>query len=253
MTRRLNTLTNWRKPLRVLYSLSFVLLWMNATQASLLVGTIATSGVETIPEINQLIDDYNADFGASLPSVISLLDKIEGQNSADFTEGNLALSDFDFYHQDDGGATSLDIFDATVNFTASTLGVADGFDTLDNPVFAFEQLSGPSFQYYVSKDGNLGWSLWASMNGINPAYTDSAVGGFTRGNINDDSLDYDPISRGVSHISFYVAIPEPNSLILLGVAAGMCGYPMWRRRGQPKGQGRWSSLPAMNLDGCCQE
>ncbi len=212
-------------------AMASTLVWANGAHASILVGTIVTSGVETIPEINQLIADFNADFGASLPSVISLLDKIEGQNSADFTEGNLALSDFDFYHQDDGGATSVDIFDATVDFTASTLGVADGFDTLDNPVFAFEQLSGPSFQYYVSKDGNLGWSLWAPMSGINPAYTDSAVGGFTRGNINDDSLDYDPITRGVSHISFYVAIPEPGSLILVGVMAiGLGGCRLWRRR-----------------------
>jgi hypothetical protein len=222
-----------RKSLPVLFAVWGALLWANPSSGSLLVGTVVTSEVETIPEINQLIADYNADFGASLPSVVALLDKIEGQTAADFTEGNLALSDFDFHHQDNSGTTSVNIFDATVNFTASTLGVAAGFDTLDNPVFAFEQLSGPSFEYYVSKDGSLGWSLWAYMSGINPAYTDRANGGFTRGGISDNSLDYDPITRAVSHISFYTAdsvVPEPGSLILLSIAAsGLAGCRLRRR------------------------
>ena len=222
-----------RKFLPGLFAVWGALLWANTSSASLLVGTLVTSQVETIPEINQLIADYNADFGAALPSVVALLDKIEGQTSADFTEGNLALSDFQFYHRDDGAATSVNIFDATVNFTASGLGVAAGFDTLDNAVFAFEQLSGPSFEYYVSKDGSLGWSLWAFMNGINPAYTDRANGGFTRGSISNNSLDYDPISRAVSHISFYTAdavVPEPGSVLLFGGAAvGLYGFRLRRR------------------------
>jgi len=225
MTTRLTALMGLMTRLRFVCAVGGVLLGVNTSYASLLVGTVVTSGVETIPEINQLIASYNADFGASLPIVTAPLDKIEGQNSAFFDDGVFQLSDFEFYHQDDGGSTSLDIFDATVNFAASSLGAAAGFDTLDNPVFAFEQLSGPSFQYYVSKDGNLGWSLWAVMSGINPAYTDSGVGGFTRGNINDDSLAYDPINHGVSHISFYTATPEPSSLVLFGImAAASCGF-----------------------------
>lgn len=208
---------------RVLGATSIVILWASVTEASLLVGTVVSSSAETIPEINQLIADYNTDFGASLPLVNTLLDKIEGDTSADFENGNLALSDFNFYQQDDDGATSVNIFDATVDFDSSTLGPADGFGTLDNPVFAFEQLSGPSFTYYVSKGGNLGWSLWAYMSGMNPAYTDRGNGGFTRGNINDNSLDYDPANRGVSHISFYTAVPEPSSGLLLVLGAVFAG------------------------------
>ena len=185
-----------------------------------------------ISQLNELIDDYNSDFNTSLPQVQELLDKLEGQNAADFQEGNLELSDFNFYEQDDNGTTDVDVFDEMVDFSSSTLGAADGFDTLDNPVFAFEQLSGPSFDYYVSKDGVAGWSLWSAMPGINPLYTDAGTGdssitgsGFTRGNINDNSLDYDPIIGGVSHITFYVAIPEPASigLVLIGLASLACG------------------------------
>jgi hypothetical protein len=63
------------------------------------------------------------------------------------------------------------------------------------------------------------------MSGINPAYTDNEEDGFTRGNINDDSLAYDPINSGVSHISFYGETPEPSSLVLFGVlVAAWCGY-----------------------------
>ena len=190
-------------------------------RASILVGTVVAPQAETIAEINQLIDDYNSDFGASLPQVQERLDKIEGQDAADFEEGNFELGDFDFYEQDDNGTTDVDIFDATVDFSPSTLGPADGFDSLDNPVFAFEQLSGPSFEYYVSKGGVNGWSLWSAMPGINPAYTDAGTGdssitgsGFTRGNISDNGLDYDPATGGVSHISFYTAIPEPSTWCL---------------------------------------
>jgi hypothetical protein len=66
------------------------------------------------------------------------------------------------------------------------------------------------------------------MSGINPAYTDSANGGFTRGSISDTSLDYDPITRAVSHISFYGTasdiVPEPGSVLLMAMAAaGLCG------------------------------
>ena len=189
-------------------------------RASILVGTFVTPQVETISQLNDLIDDYNSDFNTSLPNVQEFLDKIEGQNSADFEEGNLELSDFVFYEQDDSGTTDVDIFDETVSFSLSMLGPADGFDTLDNPVFAFEQLSGPSFGYYVSKDGVSGWSLWSAMPGINPSYTDDNENGFTRGNINDDNLDYDPITGGVSHISFYTAIPEPSAVLLLAMGLG---------------------------------
>ena len=192
-----------------------------SAQASILIGTVVAPQVETIAQINQLIDDYNSDFNASLPNVQELLDKIEGESSADFEGGNLELSDFDFYQQDDNGTTEVEIFDENVSFSASTLGPADGFDTLDNPVFAFEQLSGPSFDYYVSKGGKSGWSLWSAMPGINPAYTDAGTGDssitgsdFTRGNINDDGLDYDPVKGGVSHIAFYTAIPEPSAWCL---------------------------------------
>lgn len=196
-----------------------LLLWAPASQAaSILIGTVVTAQPETIPEINQLIEDYNTDFGASLPLVVSQLDKLEGEDSADFVGDALELSDFDFYQQDDDGLTELNIFDEMPEtFTESTLGAAAGFG-LDLPVFAFEQLSGPSFDYYVSKDGPGGWSLWAYMPGLNPVYTDSADGGFTRGVITDNTLAYDPHGQGVSHIGFYSTIPEPGSSVLFGIA-----------------------------------
>jgi hypothetical protein len=200
-------------------------------QASILVGTVAGPGVETIAEINALIADYNNDFGTSLPPVLGLLDKIEDNQDTDiaeFTEGNLEVGDFNFYHQSGGGATMLDIFDTEVNFTPSGLGDTTGFDDLDNPVFAFEKLGGPAFFYYVSKAGNVGWSLWAYMEGLNPSYTDVGVGdssivglGFTRGAITIDELIYQPAGMGgaVSHITFYTAVPEPGSLAMFSIGA----------------------------------
>jgi hypothetical protein len=220
-----------------LFCLTLLGLPSEGARAATLIGTIVTSGVETIPQMNQLIADYNADFGALLPPVVALVDKLEGQDAADFTEGNLALSDFQFYQQDNGGSTSLNLFDATVKFTTSTLGSTAGFDTLDNRVYAFDQLSGASFAYYVSKDGALGWSLWVPTASINPVYTDAGTGsssitgsGFTRGSTTNNSLDYDPITNGVSHISFYdindpLVVPEPASLLLTIFCLGLCSWP----------------------------
>jgi hypothetical protein len=202
------------------------LLTANCAFATILVGSESTPGVETIPEMNALIDAYNTDFGASLPQVVSLLDKIEDIKDpngvvigADFIEGNLVLGDFNFFQEDLGGGISLDIFDSIGHkFSPSNLG-PDGFDTLDENVHAFEQLSGPSSTYYVSKDGKKGWSLWVSMDGVNPVYTDQFAGGFTRGDISDNSLAFDPAKGGVSHISFYTAVPEPGTLLLGALAS----------------------------------
>lgn len=235
MTARPTTLKSVTKSFCMTFVVMAALLtWGSGAYASILVGTVVTPQTETVTEMNQLIADYNADFGASLPSATLLVDKLEGADAADFEQGNLALSDFDFYHQADAGGTSFNIFDEAVDFTPSTLGAADGFDSLDNPVFAFEQLSGPSFQYYVSKDGNLGWSLWFATDGLNPVYTDAGTGsssltgsGFTRGAITDGGLAYDPIKSAVSHISFYNAVPEPTSLTLVLLGGLML---MQRRR-----------------------
>ena len=210
---------------RTAFCLSAVLLWAGSADASTLVGTFVESSAESITKINQLIDDYNADFGTSLPSVDSLLDKIEDIGSvADFVGSNLELSDFDFYDQDGSGATNLNIFDQIPEtFSASSAGW--GFDSLDLNARAFEQLSGPTFDYYVSKDGINGWSLWTAMNGLNPVYTDTGTGdssitgsGFTRGDISISTLDYDPINNAISHISFYSSVvPEPSSIVLFGL------------------------------------
>jgi hypothetical protein len=228
MTTNRSGLFIWKRASYVVCAAAVTLLIANCTYASTLIGTVVAPSVESISEMNDLIDDYNSDFSASLPPVDSLLDKVEGQSAADFTQGNLALSDFNFFYQDDTGTDlSLSVFDSSVDFTLSTLGPLDGFDTLDNPVHAFEQLSGPSFTYYVSKDGNLGWSLWLAMDGVNPVYTDAGTGfdsitgtDFTRGDITDNSLAYDPISSGVSHISYYTAtMPEPSTLLLGALAS----------------------------------
>jgi hypothetical protein len=214
-----------------------------ASQASILVGTFVESQAETIVKVNQLIDDYNADFGASLPQVVALLDKLEGVNSAGFTEGNLQLSDFNFYAQNDDGTKTESIFDASVNFDATPIDfTVDGFNDLDNPVMGFEQLAGASFDYYVSKDGNLGWSLWTFMDDFNPVYTDAGTGNssisgsdFTKGSIADNSLAYDPIGNGISHISFYTTaasdVPEPASLGLFGLAITLVALRRGRRSG----------------------
>jgi hypothetical protein len=198
----------------------------NHARGSLLVGTFVGAPAESLAQMNQLIADYNSDFGAALPAALARIDKIEGESPADFEDGVYSLTDFDFYHRSTGGSVDINVFDTLVEFTPSTLGVADGFD-LDNPVFAFEQLSGPAFTYYVSKGGNQGWSLWAVMPGINPAYTDLGTGAssivgsnFTRGVITNNALDFDPSTQGVSHISFYSSvpgsdIPEPSTMVLM--------------------------------------
>lgn len=96
------TQTNMRRrattSLIAVCAMAAAILSASDARASILVGTFVTPQVEMISQLNQLIDDYNSDFGASLTHVQELLDKIEGQNSADFQLGNLELSDFDFPH-----------------------------------------------------------------------------------------------------------------------------------------------------------
>ncbi len=215
---------------QVVCSVIATLLIANCSFASTLVGTVVTSSVESIPEMDALITAYNLDLGASLPAVGSQVDKLEDDQTnggANFIGGNLLLGDFDFGQQT--GGVELNVFDASLGFSPVTFGVGESFSEVDNPVFGFEQVSGVPFTYYVSKDGNLGWSLWLAMDGINPVYTDSMVGGFTRGEISDNSLSYDPVGNGVSHISFYSAIPEPSSL-LLAFAGGLSLTLTARRR-----------------------
>lgn len=207
----------------------------------MLIGTIVKAPAETIIEINTLIDDYNADFGTNLPHVVLLVDKLD---NGSFINGTYSNSDFDWYEQDDNGNVSVDIFDAfddgtTDNSVKFTSWNVTGFN---NPVLAFEQKSGPTVEYYVSKDGNKGWSLWLAMAGMNPFYTDEGVGsssitgsGFTRGSISNTSLDYDPIKNSVSHLSFYRSaggdnvIPEPGTVAIWSVLA-LAGLAIIRRR-----------------------
>ncbi len=201
------------------------LLIANSASSTTLVGTVVTNSVETLSEMNALIDAYNTDIPASLPQIVGLLDKIEDLSDPNdgviFQNGNLDPNDFIFYMEDVSGATTLNVFDElNKGYSVSTLG-PDGFAIIDENVQAFEQLSGPSSTSYVSKNGNAGWSLWLSMSGVNPVYTDIDVDdGFTRGEISNSSLSYDPtLSGGVSHISFYSVIPEPGTLLLGALAS----------------------------------
>lgn len=215
------------------FTLILTLLFSGASHASILVGTVVTSRTENIADINNLITSYNTTFGASLALVVNFQDKIEDDGSsagASFTNGFYQVSDFTFYKQDDAGPTQVAIFDnPAVDFSVSTLGTGGGFDSIDNPVQGFQQHSGANVEYYVSKDGNLGWSLWYATSGFNPYYTDSATGGFTYGSTADDALAYDPIKNAVSHLSFYSAggggnVPEPGTFAiwsLVGLTAAM--------------------------------
>lgn len=219
------------------------LFWAGPAGAGILVGTFVESEVETIAKINILIDEYNDEFTALLPNVQQLVDKIEGMETADFTEGILSLSDFDFFQRDETSPTvNHMIFDTSVGFVASSLG-SSGFDPIDNAVLGFEQLSGFAFDYYVSKNGMDGWSLWTKMDGFNPVYTDVGTSGsnshdgtgFTRGDVGVNTLAFDPINGGVSHISMYtssadVIVPEPSSIVLFATtAACLVGFG-WRRK-----------------------
>lgn len=217
----------------------------------ILVGSVADSANESISQINDLIGTYNTDFTASLPTVQSLIEKLNDNTNGDLVWENNVFSNTDFkFFEQDGNAPSdrtVDIFNATVTFDESNL-INSNFSTVDNPVQGFERQnqSAPSFEYYVSKSGrNMGWSLWyTDMLGttdFNPLYTDSATGGFTRGAITDNSKAYDPVAQGgaVSHISFYssstfdpneVVAPEPASLALLGLGGLLAGAGVTRRR-----------------------
>lgn len=224
--------------------LSFVLFAIllvnnNTSNASILVGTLVTPKSEQMSQVNDLITSYNANFNADLPTVTIFQDKLEDDGSANgagFINGYYQVSDFTFYKQDDGGSLSASIFDDTsVNFSLSNMGTGGGFDSIDNPVQGFTQLSGTAVEYYVAKDGALGWSLWYAGSGFQPFYTDSAVNGFTYGSTSDTSLAYDPITSGVSHLSFYSSganpsqVPEPASFIIWSVA-GLSGVLCCRRR-----------------------
>lgn len=206
----------------------------STAHASILVGTIGSSNPKpSITSINGLIDDYNNDFGTSLAHVDGLIDKLEGGG---WENGVYSSSDFDFFKKISSGTAdrTVDIFD-TPNVK---------FESISNPI-GLERPAGfetdiDSFEYYVVKDGNKGWSLWLSMDGFNTAYIDSATNGFTRGAITNTNLDFDPIYKGISHISFWNAgddsggsgaIPEPSSVLTFaGIALCAFGGRVWRQR-----------------------
>ncbi|PHR89732.1 MAG: hypothetical protein COA78_35630 [Blastopirellula sp.] len=236
-------------------AIASVLLLAGTANAGILVGTVVKSQTETIAEMNALIHNYNTVFSADLPDIGVFLDKIEDtkdQNDistgSQFINNQFLFTDFNFYVESGNtGTKSVDIFNTEVHFNASTLALGIGFDTVAKNVQGFEQNSGPTFEYYVSKDGKKGWSLWTYMDGFNPFYTDlgiidnnnnpskslylsslttvdggldllpadDSVTGFTRGPITDGSLAYDPIVNSVSHLSFYTAeLPDdPDTVI----------------------------------------
>ena len=219
-----------------------------SAQATILVGTVVSSKTETVTEINNLIDTYNTAFSENLDHVNFLVDKLEDQDAEDpdagaiFVNSTFVAQDFNFYQANPDGTPDITqlIFDASVGFDNADL-VSEGF-FLDNPIFGFEQLAGPTFDYYVSKSGRGGWSLWLAAEGFNPSYTDSDVDGFTLGVTTNQSLEYNPISNGVSHISFYSTgtsggpvtnIPAPATLALLGVGLLVVGRMSRRSRRYP--------------------
>lgn len=231
-----------RHSLLIAFTLSLTFVSARPLEASILIGTTSATATENITQINILIDNYNSDFGTSLPHVAIFVDKIEDGTGGrgEFINGQYSVSDFTFYAQDDGGAVDVNIFDQTPEtFSLSDLGQVlgdNGFDSIDTNVQAFEQLSGPSVEYYVAKSGR-SWSVWLAMDGINPFYADSSRNGYTRGPISDQQLAYDPVKNGVSHLSFYRSagggtgtIPEPASVAIWSVLASTCLITAARRR-----------------------
>ena len=255
-----------------------VLLLASTAHASILVGTVKTSNTETITEINQLITEYNARFGATLEQVVIQIDKLEDTKDgsgniigADFVTGNLSLDQFDFYQESGANIVRTEsVFDADVTYANSALGgttAANSFNNIDANVFGFVQQTDVEHvlvDYYVSKDGPLGWSLWAVADGFefNPVYTDSGDNG---GNVSipdaytPSSTDrdgtwtqgdstlltttglYDPIKNAVSHLSFYgtddnivvlppIPVPEPSALAIWGLGLFTLGAVRRRRK-----------------------
>jgi hypothetical protein len=196
----------------------------SAKADTILVGTVVDASVEEIGTpttpgtINYLIDQYNSYSPASLPYVLSKVNKLDetADGSPIFENGSFDFDDFKLYKTATAstGTRQLSIFNNSDQWF-------EDWDFTAGNVLAFEQITGPSFDYYVSKDGNLGWSLWTHMPGaLNPVYTDSGVEDFTRGAISDNGLDYDPIGNEVSHLSFYTSVPAPSAIAaLLGMGA----------------------------------
>jgi hypothetical protein len=216
------------------------LLAVNPLNAGIiLVGS--ASGVDTLTGVNTLITNYNIAFGASLNQVVVLVDKIEDAPSnlgTIWTNGNLNSGDFEFFQQTNGaGVDGKNIFNRNgandVHFDNSALAgganFLNSFSGVDNGVLGFKYNGPQQFQYYVSKNAT-GYSLWTFMpgGGLHPVYQDDTSDGATRGDISNVNLMYDPVKNAVSHISFYSAVPEPTSLVLVGFAVvGMCSV---RRR-----------------------
>jgi hypothetical protein len=94
-------------------------------------------------------------------------------------------------------------------------------------VLGFKYTGAVPFDYYVSKNGN-SFSLWAvcssDPNALHPIYRDTSG---TLGLISGFG-EYSPANNGVSHVSFYTAVPEPTALALVSIT--MFGLSRLRRR-----------------------
>lgn len=214
-----------RVDLTLLFVLSTLLAANPLNAGIILVGT--ASGVDTVEKVNSLIATYNTAFPSAMLAGVNLqVNKLEqGEGSGDLWTNGDWSDNFDFFKVvSSNPTTELGMFGTTVLFTEMD---STSVISQNQNVLGFKYTGAVPFDYYVSKNGN-SFSLWAvcssAPNALHPIYLDTSD---TLGLISGSGT-YSPANNGVSHVSFYTAVPEPTALALVSFA--MVGLSRLRRR-----------------------